>query len=53
MWIRNYKGDIVFINVSKYTNEKELYSTLWKIKFNKNIENKTDNNAEIVKLIIY
>ena len=35
MWIRNYKGEIIFLDISKYTNEKELYSTLWKIKFNK------------------
>jgi hypothetical protein len=51
MWIRNYKGKIVFIDISKYKNEKVFYNTLWKIKYNIDVSKKKDTNFEIINLI--
>ena len=53
MWIRNYKGDFVFIDIIQYDSEVELYQDLWKIKFNEELEeNEIDFNREIMRLII-
>ena len=34
MYLRNHKGKIVFLDEKKYTNEKDLYIAIWKIKYN-------------------
>lgn len=34
MFIRNYKGKIVYFDSSIYHDEKSLYTALWKIKYN-------------------
>jgi len=34
MYLRNYKGEIVFFNENKYSSEYEMYIELWKIKYN-------------------
>tara|TARA_Y100000996_G_C22555333_1_gene655332 strand:+ start:2590 stop:2751 length:162 start_codon:yes stop_codon:yes gene_type:complete len=34
MFIRNYKGKIVYFDSTKYYDEKSLYSALWKIMYN-------------------
>lgn len=34
MFIRNYKGKIIYFDSSAYHDEKSLYSALWKIKYN-------------------
>ena len=53
MLVRNYKGDIVFFDIAKYKNEKQLYSALWKLKYDKNIgHNNRDFNKELIALII-
>ena len=44
MYLRNYKGKIVFLNEKKYTNEKDLYIAIWNIRFNINIAKTTDIN---------
>ena len=41
MYLRNYKGKIVFIDENKYSNERNFYIDVWKIKYNKNIAKKT------------
>ena len=37
MYIRNWRGRIVFFDTEKINSEKEYYSKLWKIKYNVNI----------------
>lgn len=39
MFVRNYSGKIVKIDVSKYYSDKDLYKVLWKIKYNINLDN--------------
>jgi|TARA_R110002074_G_scaffold346187_1_gene516539 hypothetical protein len=41
MYLRNYKGKIVLIDEKKYSNERDFYIDIWKIKFNINIAKKT------------
>ena len=53
MWIRNYKGELVFIDITAYDSETELYQDIWKITFNEELEdNNNDFNREIMRLII-
>ena len=53
MWIRNYQGNLVYFNITKYDNEKDLYCAFWKIKFNINITEIDSNfNHEIISTII-
>ena len=52
MHIRDYKGNIVYFDIAKYRNEKQLYTALWKIKFNICIEKtEVDFNSELMGLI--
>ena len=44
MYLRNYKGKIVFLDEKKYTNEKDLYIAIWKIKYNLDIAKPNDIN---------
>ena len=44
MYLRNYKGKIVFLDEKKYTNERDLYIAMWKIKYNENIAKTNDIN---------
>lgn len=34
MFIRNYKGKLVYFDSSIYKDEKTLYKALWKIQYN-------------------
>jgi|UniRef100_A0A6C0C6K6 hypothetical protein len=53
MWMRNYQGKIVYFDITKYHNEKDLYCALWKTKFNIDVEQKDmDFNREIMSIII-
>ena len=52
MWIRNYLGKLVYFDITKYHNEVDMYITLWKIKFNINLnEKEIDYNEELIELI--
>ena len=42
MYLRNYKGKLVFLDEKKYVSEKELYIAIWTIKYNINIAKKND-----------
>lgn len=42
MWVRNYKGKLVFLDENKYGSEREFYITLWKTKYNIDIAKKED-----------
>jgi hypothetical protein len=44
MYLRNHKGKIVFLDHKKYTNERDLYIAIWKIKYNVDIAKTTDIN---------
>ena len=44
MYLRNHKGKIVFLDEKKYTNEKDLYIAIWKIKYNLDIAKPNDIN---------
>jgi hypothetical protein len=51
MWIRNYKGKIVYFDITKYHNEKDLYQDLWKIKYNLIIQAEDNFNQELMSLM--
>ena len=38
MFIRDYNGNIININISEFNSTFEFYQYLWKIKYNKNIK---------------
>jgi len=50
MYLRNYKGKLVYLDETKYTSENELYIKIWKIKYNINIA-KTEQTENIIKYI--
>ena len=50
MYLRNYKGKLVYLDETKYTSENELYIKIWKIRFNINIA-KTAQTENIIKYI--
>ena len=52
MYIRNYKGDLVKIDLSKINNEKELVNKLWKIQYNKTVKDNKDDINEIKQYIL-
>ena len=37
MYIMTYLGDIVFFDMSKFNNDEEMYTTLWKLLYNVDI----------------
>jgi len=49
MYIRNYKGKLIFFDKTKFLTDKEMYKHLWKIKYNKVIP---ENNCTINKRMI-
>lgn len=53
MWIRNHEGDFVFIDITTYNSEIQMYKDIWKIKFNIKLEDDEQNdfNNEIMRLI--
>ena len=51
MYLRNYKGKIVFIDEKKYTSDKELYILIWKTKYNIGISKKTDNIENLLEYV--
>ena len=51
MYIRNWRGKLVFLDVSKLNSEKEYYSKLWKIIYNKDINVDVEQKDSIIKYI--
>ena len=43
MYIRNYKGNIVFFDKEKYAFEYDMYVDLWKILYNIDLYKEKDN----------
>lgn len=50
MYLRDYKGKLVFINEKKYPSERRLYIEIWKIKYNIDIA-KNDDKEGVMKFI--
>lgn len=50
MHLRNFKGKIVYIDEHKYSNNRDLYIDIWKIKYNINIA-KNINLSRILQYI--
>jgi len=44
MYLRNHKGKLVLLDEKKYTNERDLYIAVWRIKYNENIAKTIDIN---------
>ena len=34
MYVQTASGDIIEIDITKFTNDKELHSFIWKVKYN-------------------
>jgi len=43
MFIRNYKGEIIFFDTNKFKDEKSMYKELWFQMYNKKIEESSSN----------
>jgi len=50
MYLRNYKGKLVYLDESKYVSENELYIKMWIIKYNINIA-KSEQIDNIIKYV--
>ena len=52
MLVRNYRGKFVEFNIKDYSNERDMYLELWKIKYNITIDVKKINTNEQLKRFI-
>ena len=50
MWIRNNKGNIVFIDENFYSSQKNFYEEYYKIVYNK-VFKEEDHNKNLTNLI--
>ena len=50
MLIRNYSGRFVEFNIKDYSNERDMYIELWKIKYNITIDVKKINTNEQITI---
>ena len=48
MYIRTIEGNIVLFDVTKYVNEYNMYFKLWKLKYNKKLEEEEENVLDLV-----
>ena len=48
MFERDFNGNIIKINISKFNTTFEFYQYLWKIKYNKHINYTTSNINSII-----
>ncbi len=52
MYIRNNKGKLIFVDMSKIKSDKELYCNIWKIKYNINLKKKELNfNNQLINFV--
>jgi len=51
MFIRNHSGKIVVFNWKDYCNDKDLYTALWKICYNIELEDTGTPNENLLKFI--
>ena len=50
MFVRNYKGKIIEFNWRDYSNEKDMYSALWKIMYNVELTSSSSTNQRYNEL---
>ena len=43
MYIRNYKGEIVYFNINEFAFEYDMYKDLWKILYNVDLDEDKNN----------
>ena len=48
MFVMNYKGEIIYFDMSKFNNEKEMYIKLWKLMYNIDVPKKEKNFMESI-----
>ena len=46
MYVMSYNGEIVYFDMSKYTNDGEMYANLWKLVHNIDIPKNATNFAD-------
>ena len=51
MIVRNYKGEMVKININNYSSDKKLYNKLWETMFNIKISCEKNQKDEILEYI--
>ena len=51
MYIRNYKGELIKININQFNNDKEKYNYIWNIMYNINLKENDKYNANLMKYI--
>ena len=51
MFVRNYKGKIIEFKWRDYSNEKDMYSALWKIMYNVELTSPSSTNQDIINYI--
>ena len=51
MYVRNWKGNIVFIDKEEFNNDYDFYLKLWKIKYNIKLKKKTTDINDIIKYV--
>lgn len=52
MYIRNYKGELIKININQFNNDKDKYNYIWNIMYNINLKENDKYNANLMKYII-
>tara|TARA_B100000900_G_scaffold342853_1_gene306404 strand:- start:23 stop:217 length:195 start_codon:yes stop_codon:yes gene_type:complete len=52
MFLRNYKGEIIFFDINEYKNEKDMYQDLWYQMYKIHITEDDKNNANLKDRII-
>jgi hypothetical protein len=48
MFIRSKNKQLIKLDVNKFNNEKDLYTSIWKIKYNVTIKNKHISKKELI-----
>ena len=53
MYVRNYKGQIVYFDTKSFISEYEKYTKLWKIKYNIDLDKPKDRTPLVHSIISY
>ncbi len=51
MYIRDYKGDMIIIDLSKLNNDKDKYCLLWRLKYNIDLKKTDEFNESLINFI--
>ena len=53
MFVRNYKGRIVYFEVNNFFSEYEKYTKLWKIKYNIDLDKSKKSQTVLRSIVDY